>query len=56
VPSRKARNCATVLSRDSFMSITMSAMIDPELRLQTQTSLETPDPAQTHTMLEETTP
>jgi hypothetical protein len=32
----------------------MSAMIDPKLRLQTHTSLETPDPAQTHTMLEET--
>jgi len=36
------------------MSITMSAMIDPKLRLQTHTSLETPHPAQTHTLLEET--
>jgi hypothetical protein len=42
------------LSRDSFMSITMCAMIDPKLRLQTHTSLETRTPVQTHTMLEET--
>jgi hypothetical protein len=42
------------LSRDSFMSITMVAMIDPGARLQTHTSLETRTPVQTHTTLEET--
>jgi hypothetical protein len=36
------------------MSITMSLMIDPVPMLQTLSSLETPNLAQTHTMLEKT--
>src|SRR5213080_545988 len=51
VPLRKARNCATVLSCVSFMSITMRAMIDPNPSLQTHTSLEIRTHVQTHTIL-----
>jgi hypothetical protein len=42
----------TVLSRVSFISITIGAMIDPKAMLKTHTSLEIHTHAQTHTILE----
>jgi transcriptional regulator with XRE-family HTH domain len=51
LPSKKARNCATVLSRVSCISITMSWMIDRKLMLQAHTSLQIRAPVQANTTL-----
>ena len=52
VPFKKARNCTTVFSCCSFMSITMGVMIDPNASLQAHTSLEIRAPVRDQTILE----